>query len=362
MTPRASRRAAPRAGAGSWLAMFRGVVLRAGLALLPGLALGQGSAPAAPAAPAGLAGPAATAAIDAPTGIDDHARQATLAGAARSWRELRPDGVTRPRAIVLLLHGNGGSAASLLGDGRPAAPYRRWREIARRERLWLVAPDGLPGPDGRRGWNDCRADATGNPDVDDTGFLLALLSQQRLEAGRRDLPAFVVGTSNGGNMALRVAIERPEVFRAHAAIVAAMPARSECAAPTRPASVLFANGTADPILPFGGGEVWVGPVFRGTSLGTLVSARAWARLDGAAGAPRIVTLPDLDGNGLTIERSTWRGRGRGRRRHDTVLYTVQGGGHAEPSRSERLPRATRQSGDVEIADEIWGFFAPRLHP
>ena len=331
-------RTAPRAGLGLWLA------------LLPGVALSQSVAQAQ----AQATTPAAQ------VGIDDRARQGTLAGAARSWRELRPAGGSRPRAIVLLLHGNGGSAARLLGDGRPAAPYRRWREIALRERLWLVAPDGLPGANGRRGWNDCRQDAIENPDVDDTAFLLELLARQRRESGRRDLPAFVVGTSNGGNMALRLAIERPAAFRAHAAIVAAMPARSECAAPSRPASVLFVNGTADPILPFGGGEVWVGKVFRGSSLGTLESVRLWARLDGAADAPRLETLPDLDGDGLTIERSRWPGRGRGSRRHDAVLYTVHGGGHAEPSRGERLPPATRQSGDMEFADEVWAFFAPRL--
>ena len=303
--------------------------------------------------------PAATAATGA--AMQDTTNQWTIGGATRRWRELRPAGLERPRALVLMLHGNGGSAGGLLGDDpRRVAPYRAWRDIAVRERLWLVVPDGLPGPDGRPGWNDCRGDARGNPDVDDSGFLLDLLARQRRAAGRRELPAFVVGTSNGGHMALRLAIERPESFRAHAAIVAAMPARSECAAPTRPASVLFINGTLDPVLPFGGGEVWVGKVPRGSSLGTLDSVRIWAALAGASGAPPHETQPDHDRHRPTIERSTHVGSGRGARRHVAVLYTVRGGGHTEPSRRERLPSAMRQNGDVESAEEVWAFFAPRL--
>jgi polyhydroxybutyrate depolymerase len=303
---------------------------------------------------------AATAAPDfAAAALRDTAHEQVFAGQARSWRELRPDGFAAPRAIVLLLHGNGGSAARLLGDDASrAAPYRRWRAIAARERLWLVVPDGVPAANGNRGWNDCRADAATNPPTDDTAFLLALVERLQLAAGRARPPAFVVGTSNGGSMALRLAIERPDAFRAYVAIAAAMPGRSECAAPSRPASVLFVNGTADPILPFGGGAVQLGPVFRGSALGAAESVRIWGALNGARGEPRVDVLPDVDGDGNTIERTAFAGRGRGR--HDAVLYAVRGGGHNEPSLTERLPLRAAQNGDVEAAQEAWRFCAARL--
>ena len=57
--------------------------------------------------------------------------------------------------------------------------------------------------------------------------------------------------------------------------------------PARPVSVLAINGTADPIVPFGGGEV---RLFRfGRSRGTVASTsqtlRFWAKQDGCTTAP-----------------------------------------------------------------------------
>ncbi len=286
---------------------------------------------------------------------------------AASWsaRTLGVDGTTRqylvreptqpPRAIVLLLHGNGGSARALASTERPHALHA-WHALAEREALRLVIPEGAPGPDGRQGWNDCRADADNNPTTDDVRFLTRLAAAEQ-PRGRR-LPVFVAGTSNGGQMALRLAIEQPRAVRGVAAVVAAMAASSECRAPRRAANVLFVTGTADPVVPYGGGAVRLGNVPRGSVLSAERSVAVWAELARAPAAGVASPLPDADADdGSRVTRVTHAGT------HARVeLLRVDGGGHTEPTLTGPRVRWPGQNRDIETAEETWRFFAATLGP
>jgi polyhydroxybutyrate depolymerase len=287
-------------------------------------------------------------------------RQLGIEGIQRDYLLREPLGQAEPpRALVILLHGHAGSAKQLTGNMGRAAPYRVWSRIADRENLLLVAPDGLAGPDGRRGWNDCRGDIRTNPDSDDMAFLAKLVQSLKREYGLRKPPVFVVGTSNGGVMALRAATERPQVT-AVAALAASMPARSKCAPPRQPVPVLFINGTADRLMPFDGGAI-DGQARRGTVLSAPQSAELWARLAGLSGPPEIRRFAASSTGGDTIEQ-TWR---RADGQPQVVFYRIEGGGHIEPSRSERYARlVTRllglQSDAIESAEVVWAFFAAQL--
>ena len=287
------------------------------------------------------------------------------AGTQRSYLLRIPSGPSPPKAIVVMLHGHAGSAKQITGMPGKPAPYRQWNAIADREGLLLVAPQGLPGGDGNAGWNDCRADADSNPGSDDTAFIVELVAALRREYAVSSHRVYVIGTSNGGQMALRLAIERPQIISAAAAIVAAMPVRSECPAPKRSVSILFMNGTHDPVMPFAGGRVGKGRHARGEVLSTETSVRLWARLAEASGAPSVAPLPDLantDGS-----RAIREVHAQHRNRPVVVLYRIDGGGHVEPSRAERYPRwlmrlLGKQNGDVEMAEEVWAFFAAQSSP
>ena len=160
-------------------------------------------------------------------------------------------------------------------------------------------------------------------------------------------------------MALRLAVEKPDVFAAVAAIGAAMPAVSECASPQRPLPVLFMNGTADRHMPYDGGTLGDPPKpSHGTALSTPQSVEIWRRLAGAR-LTESKTLPDLDPNDggvITLSKyqkdaQTW-----------VRLYTVGGGGHAAPSIRERYSTLFEryfghQNHDVEAVKEIWRFFS-----
>jgi polyhydroxybutyrate depolymerase len=277
-------------------------------------------------------------------------------GVMRTYLLWRPAGPVR--AVVMLLHGHGGSAALLMGRSprRGAAPYRRWLDIAQRERLALVVPDGSAGSDGKPGWNDCRTAST-NPTGDDSAFLTALAEAVAARSDAR--PALLVaGTSNGGHMALRLAIERPADVSAVAAVAASLAEDDRCPAPSSPVPLLLINGTADPICPFNGGPVGRPRDGRGAVQGTARTLARWTQVNAVSTHMDREALPDLDPHdGSTVVRETWHGR------HPVALLRIQGGGHTEPSRSERHPRWVRaivgtQNGDIETAEEMWRFFAP----
>lgn len=281
-------------------------------------------------------------------------------GVERRYLVRRPAGEKPPSAIVLLLHGGGGSAEQITGGRSRAAPYRVWNAIADREGLLLVAPQGANGAGGKPGWNDCRTLEDTGEAADDVAFLSTLVDTLRREHRVRTPRTFAVGTSNGGMMAMRLAIERPQSFTAIASVVSSMPARSECAAPTRAVPVLMINGTEDALVPWAGGPIAAQFGGRGEALPVETSIRIWSALANGDASPRTIDLPDVDpDDGTRAQRQIFAARNG---RPLVELIRIDGGGHAEPSRSQRYARFVarvlgRQSAELETADEVWRFFA-----
>ena len=264
------------------------------------------------------------------------------------------------RPLVILLHGHGGSADAMLGGNRKKAPFKPWRAIANREGLVVAVPDGTIGPDGERGWNDCRSDAPGNPRVDDVAFIKAMIDHIAHTHTIDRARVYVAGISNGGHMTLRLAAEMTDAFAAAGVVAASMPRRSHCRAPSRALAIAFMNGTADPLSPYGGGSVgWGGGAQRGTVMSTEESVRWWVQHNAADSRPTRHDYPDrLRGDGSTVHRTVYAGDKDGA---EVALFEVRGGGHAAPSVSERYARPYRrivgpQNGDIESAEEMWAFF------
>ncbi len=281
-------------------------------------------------------------------------------GIARTYLLRVPANGKPPTAIVVMLHGHTGRVERLSGSSGKPAPYRQWNAIADREGLLLVAPQGIDGGDGKSGWNDCRADAQSNPHSDDVAFIAGIVAALRREYRVTSDRVYVLGSSNGGQMALRMAIERPEMVAAAAAIIASMPAQSECVTPRRFVPILFMNGTDDPLMPFKGGVVGEDEFQRGSVLSTQASVDLWAKLSGASSIPEVTPMPDLSTeDNSRVFRDTYTARSG---RPAVVLYRIEGGGHTEPSRKERYPRwltrlLGKQNADIEMAGEVWAFFS-----
>ncbi len=262
--------------------------------------------------------------------------------------------------LILELHGGGVYIEDMTGQSGHKTPYKLWMELAREQHLIVAYPEGLNGAYGKPTWNDCRANARVNSTADDVHFISVLIDSLAARFPLDLRRVYVCGTSNGGLMALRLAVERPRKIAAVAAIAAAMPDSSECPPPGRPLSVLFMNGTADNHLPYNGGFVSQPPnPAHGSVLSTPASVKIWTTLDHTDSIPLVVRYPDLDPkDGSTVIRYSYL---HGRQNSEVVLYKIIGGGHSAPSIRERYSWLYehyfgRQNHDIEMVREVWAFF------
>ena len=287
--------------------------------------------------------------------------EVSVDGRVRTFHFFVPSGLddqaTYP--VVVLLHGHGGSSDQLLGlDGR-ASPHSVWLDVAQREKIILLVPEGVVSPDGKLGWNDCRTDGGSTPSTDDVGLIRALLdgvsSSYPVDTNR----VYATGTSNGGLLAFRLGIEAGDRFAAIAPVVASMPVNSECGDPDRSVALMLMNGTADAIMPYDGGVVANG---RGEVLSTLDTVRVWLESNQNRATASVETLPDIDpADRSTIVTTSYLGETR---LQDVVLVSMQGAGHTEPSIAQQYNRLAErilgvQNHDLEMAEWVWAFFSDK---
>lgn len=255
------------------------------------------------------------------------------------------------RPLVVVLHGSGASAEQVLGLAFPFSPLSVWLEIAEREQIVVVAPDGIKRR-GQRAWNDGYADVASNPRCDDVAFIGAVIDRVIADDDVDPERIYVIGVSKGGMMAYRIAAELAPRLAAFATVLAAMPQRASYAMPTMPLPAMIVAGEKDPFIPYSGGKSFVTLWFAAPALGIEATAAVWRKLAGLAGEPHVDQLA------ACAIRYTWSDQ---RGALQVVLLKLLGGGHAEPSRKKRYPGMLnrfpgKQNADVEIAEEAWTFF------
>lgn len=279
-----------------------------------------------------------------------------VAGQSRNYHLYLPENPASA-SIVFLLHGNSGSADQLLGLTRATAPYKVWLTLAANNNVILVVPDGLNGSNNKQGWNDCRTDASTNPDSNDVEFLSSLLDAVQAEHSTANAAVFSVGTSNGGMMTLRLAQEMPERLSGIAVVVASKALNTECIDSRVPLPLLIMNGTDDPILPYEGGQI---DTDRGVVLSTGELVDYWLNRNQANSTPMITQFSDTNtSDNSTVTRFSYKD---GSDNSLVEHYEIVNGGHTEPSELERYGNLFKrivgnQNGDFEMADEIWHFFS-----
>lgn len=264
------------------------------------------------------------------------------------------------RPLVIVLHGHTGSASQVFGREHGKAPMQEWLAIADREQVLVIAPDGAIGSDGKSGWNDCRADAPSNPHTDDVGFIGALIDKAVADHNADRSRVYVIGMSNGGGMAYRLAVDMPSRLAGIAAVSAPWPANSLCPTPHQALPVLIVHGTADKIVPYAGGEVGGFLLHgRGAVPSVADTLAVWRTLDKVPTASADTAFAHRNPSDKTsAQRFVW---GDDSRRLQVEFIKIEGGGHTEPSMRHRMQWAYTallgaQNGDVETAEEAWTFF------
>lgn len=264
--------------------------------------------------------------------------------------------VHRPAAA-----GAGAPLLFVLHGGEGTAPRRAFQTgfnaIADREGFVVVYPQGVD-----YGWQDGRpADVRkGRTEqgaaVDDVAFFRAMIDDftRRGEADPKRI--YVVGGSNGGMMTQRLACEAADLIAAVVAVVASLPAQiAPACRPGRPLPILMMNGTADPLMPFAGGQVAGN---RGAVMPVMETVEFWRRSNGCSDAPERSDMPDRDpADGIKTEIFAWRSCRSG---SEVVFFRMNGAGHGLPGRSRNKAAMSeelggRSSNDFDSSEEAWTF-------
>jgi polyhydroxybutyrate depolymerase len=255
-----------------------------------------------------------------------------------------------PMPLLLVLHGGGGTA-----EGMVKLTKGRFDALADRDGFVVAYPQGVG-----RSWNDGRHDLVSEATrehVDDVGFFRDLIAElsRRYPIDRRR--AFVAGMSNGGMMAMRLACSLSSELRGVAAVASSLSKDAAASCPGASAvSVVEIAGTADPIVPYGGGEVKVLWMGRGSVTGAPQTAAAWAKRAGCGLVASETPLAAVVADGTSVRRIEYPGCASGAR---VVLYRVEGGGHAWPGGlpylGERMIGKT--SRNLDACDAIWEVFS-----
>lgn len=273
-------------------------------------------------------------------------------GRQRTWQAYVPARRSARTALIVVLHGSMGSPATARIDDF-GYDFDR---IADREGAIVLYPQGFEGH-----WNNVARIGPYSAkaqQVDDVGFLHALVDHVASEYGADRTAVLVTGVSNGGAMVTRLALQSPSFARAYAVVSENLPtAANRAVIPSgEPVSILFLNGTDDPIVPWSGGDVSLWPVLasRGDVQSMADTLAYFRNLAGVKSAPVTQDLPDLDpDDGCTASRTTWIGP----MGHRIVQVAIRGGGHGAPHPAKRGMRLLGNSNrDIHAAEVIWEFF------
>ncbi len=254
-------------------------------------------------------------------------RSLDIGGYSRHYSVFAPSSLQAGASVLLVFHpsqSHGEEMRRIVGS-----PLER---MAEQDNVVVVYPDGYEGH-----FNDCRRVASYSAralDIDDVGFTRRIIEQLAAEKGINPERVYALGYSNGGHMALRLALEAPETVKGAVAIAANLPAPENmgCTVASSPARVIvFVEGTDDPINPYEGGPV---TLFGFGNRGNVLSAEASAKwfVDALGlGAGEVRTLDPVDG--LSAQQQDWTSSSG-----QVRLITIEGGGHTIPQGDYRFPR------------------------
>jgi len=241
--------------------------------------------------------------------------------------------------ILISLHGR-------LGTGEGMMSFADFRPIAEREKFIIVCPSGI-----NKSWNDGRPTPAQKKGINDVKFIDQLITYiintYHGDAGR----VYVTGMSNGGFLASRLACELSNRIVAVAVVGASMDENMDYH-PTKPISIMYIQGTKDPLVPYIGGTMKGagGDIYSHADI-----LKFWADYDGCGNNLVITNLPVVANEGTNVIKEEYNNPSTGVK---VVGYTIVNGGHTWPGGTQYLPRflVGTVSHNLNACDVIWEFF------
>lgn len=242
--------------------------------------------------------------------------------------------------LLLVFHGGGGHAWRL-------PKFTGFDQIADEHHFIVVYPEAA-----NKSWDDTR----GLSKADDVGFVRTLIEHLEKTLPVDSSRVYAAGISNGGFFSNRLACDLSDKIAAIAAVAATMPSTlPENCHPVRPLSVMYMNGTKDPLVPINGGAVGANlGLHRGTCISLADAIRFWTKWDETNSAAKTMDIPNRTNDGTHVRREVYAG---GKSGTEVVVYRIEGGGHTWPGGTQYLPKiivgtVTRQ---IDGSNEIWDF-------
>jgi len=242
-------------------------------------------------------------------------KELTVNGLSREYIIYIPQNYSATISLPLLLsfHGLGSNMEFNYS-------YTRFDEIAERENLIVVYPNGIK--------NNWTLSSDNNPDIDFIKTLLAQLEDDyKIESKR----IYSTGMSEGGFFSFKLACSLSNRITAVASVTGSMYqyAINNCF-PSRPISVLQIHGTEDNIVPY-------------TSTERLLDF--WTSHNHTDTIPIISNIPDVDTNdGSTVQRFEYL---NGDNDVEVQHLKITNGDHLWPGHRGNM--------DINASEEVWSF-------
>jgi polyhydroxybutyrate depolymerase len=216
--------------------------------------------------------------------------------------------------LVIMLHGSGAS-------GVYEELYLRISSESELRGFIYAYPDGTKDKSGLSFWNatDACCDFDGSK-VDDSGYLSSVIKEIEARYTIDPKRVVLIGHSNGGFMAYRMACDHADQIAGVASLAGAMYADASKCAPSGPVSVLDIHGTADATVLYDGGAIAGIPYPSAKQTVT-----DWTTLDACKATPESGALDierDLPGAETAITRYGACAAGAA-----VEQWTIQGGSH-----------------------------------
>ncbi|CAB4817008.1 unannotated protein [freshwater metagenome] len=155
-----------------------------------------------------------------------------------------------PAPLIIALHGYN-------SNGQSAATYFQLGKVADENEILTVYPSGSKDSNGLGFWNAtpacCNFDS-GN--IDDEAYLISIIDAVSKDYSVDPARVYILGASNGGFMAHRMACNQSERIAAIVSLAGATFSNPKSCQPTSPVSVLEIHGSNDQLITYTGGYLF----------------------------------------------------------------------------------------------------------
>ncbi|MBZ5656342.1 MAG: hypothetical protein LAO56_13820 [Acidobacteriia bacterium] len=261
-------------------------------------------------------------------------------GITRTYLLYVPKSITRnhPAPLLLVFHGGGGHNYNM-------PRFTGFDHLAAARGLVVAYPESV-----NTHWNDTRALSR----ADDVAFVRTLIADLESRYPVDPARVYATGISNGGFFSQRLACDLSPQIAAVASVAATMPETLvPVCHPSNPVSILFMQGTNDPLVHIEGGNV---ARTHGRNISLADATQFWVDHNQTVKKPDSSDLPSHDSNGTSVHRDVYAG---GKQETEVVVYTIRGGGHTWPGGPQYFPAflVGKVNHDINASEVIWDFFS-----